>query len=147
MNNFFSELFRYNHHCNQQLATYMTENVSQISLNAIKLFSHILNAHHIWNTRIMGKPNRFGVWQVHDPKDFRQLDTENHFDSRLIYTEDTSDKTIQYKNTAGTVFSNTRNDMLFHIVNHSTYHRGQLATDFRQSGLVPLATDYIFYKR
>ncbi|QLH28398.1 MAG: hypothetical protein HWD63_02710 [Candidatus Parvibacillus calidus] len=37
-------------------------------------------------------------------------------------------------------------DIIFHIINHSTYHRGQIAMEFRQSGLEPLNTDYIFYK-
>ncbi|WP_209331385.1 DinB family protein [Lunatimonas salinarum] len=34
-----------------------------------------------------------------------------------------------------------------HIVNHSTYHRGQIATLFRESGLQPVVTDYIMLKR
>lgn len=30
---------------------------------------------------------------------------------------------------------------------NATYHRGQIATDFKNTGLQPLVTDYIFYKR
>jgi uncharacterized damage-inducible protein DinB len=37
--------------------------------------------------------------------------------------------------------------MLFHIVNHSTNHRGQIAVDFKSNGITPLGLDYIHYKR
>jgi uncharacterized damage-inducible protein DinB len=35
--------------------------------------------------------------------------------------------------------------MLQHIVNHSTYHRGQLTTLLRQLGAQPCATDFLYY--
>lgn len=35
--------------------------------------------------------------------------------------------------------------MLLHVVNHSTYHRGQLTTLLRQIGATPRATDYLRY--
>ena len=54
---------------------------------------------------------------------------------------------ILYKTTKGQAFENKTSDILFHIINHSTYHRGQIAADFRQTGTEPLSTDYIFYKR
>ncbi|MCF8317339.1 MAG: hypothetical protein K9I02_01220 [Haliscomenobacter sp.] len=54
---------------------------------------------------------------------------------------------INYSNSKGQLFSNSIQDMLFHIINHSTYHRGQVATEFKRQGLEPLVTDYIFFKR
>jgi uncharacterized damage-inducible protein DinB len=38
-------------------------------------------------------------------------------------------------------------DLIRHVVNHSTYHRGQLATQLRQLGQIPPATDFIVYRR
>lgn len=38
-------------------------------------------------------------------------------------------------------------DIMFHIVNHSTYHRAQIATELKDHGIEPLKTDYILYKR
>jgi uncharacterized damage-inducible protein DinB len=37
-------------------------------------------------------------------------------------------------------------DMLLHVVNHSTYHRGQIASMIREMGGNPPATDFIVYK-
>ncbi len=36
---------------------------------------------------------------------------------------------------------------LLHVVNHGTYHRGQIVTMLRQLGAAPIATDYIHYVR
>ncbi len=42
----------------------------------------------------------------------------------------------------------TRGDVIIHVVNHSTYHRGQLITIGRQAGLTNMPrTDYIHYIR
>ena len=57
------------------------------------------------------------------------------------------EKRIDYENSEGRLFNNTVQDILFHIINHSTHHRGQISTDFRQNGLEPLQLDYVFYKR
>ncbi|TNF76236.1 MAG: damage-inducible protein DinB, partial [Bacteroidetes bacterium] len=57
------------------------------------------------------------------------------------------DRRIIYENTEGRSFSNTLQDILFHIVNHSTHHRGQITMDFRKNGMDPPLLDYILYKR
>jgi len=37
--------------------------------------------------------------------------------------------------------------LMQHMVNHSTYHRGQIALMFRQLGAVPPATDFVVFLR
>jgi uncharacterized damage-inducible protein DinB len=34
---------------------------------------------------------------------------------------------------------------MYHVVNHSTYHRGQLTTMLRQLGARPIATDLLVF--
>ena len=34
---------------------------------------------------------------------------------------------------------------MYHVVNHSTYHRGQLTTMLRQLGKVPVPTDFLVF--
>ena len=43
------------------------------------------------------------------------------------------------------VLTNSLGDLLIHLVNHCTYHRGQLATLMRQLAVVPPATDFLFF--
>lgn len=52
---------------------------------------------------------------------------------------------IAYENPAGTVWTYTLRHMLQHLVNHSTYHRGQVAVLLRQVGAAPPATDFLVY--
>jgi uncharacterized damage-inducible protein DinB len=55
---------------------------------------------------------------------------------------------IDYRNTRGDDFSNPLWEMLLHLVNHSTYHRGQVTTLVRQLGTKPVSTDLInFYRQ
>jgi len=148
MKAFFEELFAYNHHYNQQLAAYIGAYADQASDKTFQLFSHILNAHHIWNSRISGQNPVFGVWQSHYHNHFGELDQANYDRTTAVLASVTDlGRVIRYSTTTGAAFENSIKDILFHVINHSTYHRGQIASQLRQSGLEPLPTDYIFYKR
>lgn len=147
MKPFFKELFAYSNQCNQQLAEVFIKHPDTTSEKAISLFSHILNAHHIWNNRVYPKQFPFDVWEVHDIKEFKQIEETNYEHSILIFNSLDLSETINYTNSKGQSFQNSIKDILFHIINHSTYHRGQIATDFKNTGLQPLVTDYIFFKR
>ncbi len=50
-----------------------------------------------------------------------------------------------YENPPGTRWTYTLSQMLQHLVNHSTYHRGQVATLLRQSGARAEATDLLVF--
>ena len=144
---FFNELFDYNFYCNKKIIDQSIE-LEKVPENSQKLFSHILNAHHIWNCRILGKPSEYEVWQMHPVKDWADIHYENQRSSFEITTNaDGFDKRIDYENSEGRLFTNTLQDMLFHIINHSTNHRGQIAVDFRKNKLEPVVLDYVFYKR
>lgn len=55
---------------------------------------------------------------------------------------------LDYKNRAGQEFRNRIGDIIQHVVNHGTYHRGQVITMFRQLGFTKLfSTDYIAFCR
>ena len=77
----------------------------------------------------------------------KKINEVNFQNSIRIIDSFNLEERISYFNSKGEEFINTIRDMLFHVVNHSTYHRGQIATDSKLHGLAPLVTDYIFYKR
>ncbi len=54
---------------------------------------------------------------------------------------------ISYRGVDGQVFAHTLADLIRHVVNHSTYHRGQLVTMLRQLGHTPPSTDFTRYLR
>lgn len=147
MESFFKELLKYNHHFNQQLAEVFNDNLDKTSGKATKIYSHVLNAHQIWNNRIEFKQEPYGVWQIHPIQDYKIIDIMNYEHSLRILDELNLNDTINYTNTKGQTFNNSIRDVFFHIINHSTYHRGQIATEFRQQGIEPVMTDYILYTR
>jgi uncharacterized damage-inducible protein DinB len=54
---------------------------------------------------------------------------------------------IEYKSFAGEPFTNTLGQIVRHVVNHGTYHRGQVATMLRQLGAQAVSSDLIYFFR
>ncbi len=48
-----------------------------------------------------------------------------------------------YTNSKGESWESSVGDILTHVLLHSAYHRGQIATDLRAAGITPAYTDYI----
>lgn len=55
------------------------------------------------------------------------------------------DRVVEYRNRKGNRFAYPLRSMLHHLVNHGTYHRGQVTTLIRQLGGQPRPTDYLRY--
>jgi uncharacterized damage-inducible protein DinB len=58
-----------------------------------------------------------------------------------------TEQVISYKAYDGTAYSNKLSDIIRHVVNHGTYHRGQVTTMLRQLGEKGITTDMIAYYR
>jgi uncharacterized damage-inducible protein DinB len=143
---FFKELFDYNLQSNQSFIAHLLSHADHLSLKIIELQSHIINAHQVWNSRLLNKPS-FGVWEIHPVTALQNLDKENYQHSIAIIEEIDLNQIFNYTNTKGQPFSNTVRDILFHVINHSTYHRAQIATECKQNGIQPLPSDFILFKR
>ena len=57
------------------------------------------------------------------------------------------DRVIEYKTMNFGVYSNPMWQSLQHVVNHGTYHRGQITTMLRQLGAKPILTDLMHFYR
>jgi uncharacterized damage-inducible protein DinB len=147
MKAFFKELYTYNHHFNQQYIDSFIQHNAKISDKSVKLLNHLINAQQIWNNRIHKTSESPGVWDIRPTAELKEIDKTNYQNSLVIIDKTDFELPISYVNSKGMAYTNTVRDILFHAVNHGTYHRGQIAADFRATGLEPLTTDYIFYKR
>lgn len=114
---------------------------------AERLFSHVLNAQHIWAKRILGIEPLYGVWQIHPRADFKKISEDNFKLIDEALKENNLDQVIHYQNSRGTQFENQVAEILFHLFNHSTYHRSQVVTLLKKAGFEPPVTDYIILKR
>jgi uncharacterized damage-inducible protein DinB len=112
----------------------------------LKVMAHIIGAEDLWLVRLRKTGEKVVVWPEI---------TVNQCEKRLKelsgkwtqYLNDlNSDKLINqisYTNSKGEPWTNTIEDILLHVVMHSSYHRGQIAIDLRTFGLVPAYTDFI----
>jgi uncharacterized damage-inducible protein DinB len=111
------------------------------------LFSHVLNAQHIWASRINQLEAKFNRFDIHPVSFFLELHQENSSELLKILNGTPLDKIISYSTFNGDKFDNTVEDILLHVVNHSTYHRAQIATFFKQNNVKPPETDFITFQR
>lgn len=62
-------------------------------------------------------------------------------------TEDTLHAPLRYNGSDGKEFSMPMAQLLQHVVNHGTYHRGQVTTLLRQVGAETVSLDLVFFYR
>ena len=114
--------------------------------------AHIVMAEWVWLRRWKGEsPTEWPEWA-----DLRSLDAiTGHLraieaERRELLeslTDDELHRDLSYRSIKGDPFSNPLVGLMQHMVNHSTYHRGQLTTMIRQAGGKPPATDLIVWLR
>lgn len=146
MQSFLEGQLAYNHAINRRLISYLTENRGVLSDRAVKLMSHVLLVHKLWNHMITGDEPVRDWWQVLDLEVMQRLDDSNRAHTARILENQTAEQVITVPNPRGGTTDFLMGDIVFHIFNHSNYHRGQINTELRHLGLEPLKTDYIFYK-
>ena len=136
--------------CTPLSAAQFTQNVTSSFPSVRDTLAHIMLAEWVWLERWQGRSPAF------PPSDFADLASIRtrwqKIDGDLnAYVQKLSpadlERVVEYKNTKGTAFSNPMQQMLQHVVNHGTYHRGQITTMLRQLGATPLTTDLIAFYR
>src|SRR5690606_7236930 len=147
MKDFFKEMFEYTFHFNEMVINALLSSEITLPEKSLKLINHTINAHEIWNHRIEEKPCKTTVWAMRDLNELKHINKTNYNTSIEILESYAFSKKVKYRNSKGDRYTNTVKDILFHILNHSIYHRRQIARDWKKYGITPLVTDYIFYKR
>lgn len=123
------------------------ENYSNYGEHALLLISHILNAQNIWTCRILNTVPQFERFQPHASDQLMGISEKNTINLRFIFDTQPLEREVYYSTAAGDPYVNTVEEILYHVVNHSTYHRGQVASLLRQAGINPPVTDFVFLKR
>jgi uncharacterized damage-inducible protein DinB len=146
MKPFFREMLDYTFRFNQENIALITGHGDKVPEKVLSIQSHLLNVHHLWNRRISGLPVLYKPWDVQLQSDMKQLDENNYQESRTILENFALDQPVTYVTGNGKEFTHTVHELLFQVINHGTYHRGQIALELRRSGIQPLLTDWIYYK-
>jgi uncharacterized damage-inducible protein DinB len=113
--------------------------------------AHIMGAEWLWLERFQGRTARLPSGdQFPDLASLRTRWAEVERDL-LAYVGGLSsadlERSFDYWDMKGNPHSSLLWQTLQHVANHSTYHRGQVTTLFRQLGAKPIGTDLIGFYR
>ncbi len=144
---FFEELFEYNFHYNRELLKLLDSNRTMVPERSIQLINHLIDAHQVWNERLLGEKISCGVWEIREFADLPAFNQYNYEKTMRVLGGMELDKNLAYKTSAGIDFVSSVQDILFQVINHSTHHRAQISADLRNNGIEPINMDYIFFKR
>jgi uncharacterized damage-inducible protein DinB len=156
--NWIRQLYQYNHWANQRIFDVVVALPLEQYLRNLKnsfpsvrdTLTHIVAAEWIWLERCRGvSPKSLpGPEQFADLAALRaawlKLDGERAAFLHGLTPEQLSPP-LHYVNTRGETYAYPLWQVLAHVVNHSTYHRGQITTLLRQMGAEPAATDLLLF--
>ena len=111
-----------------------------------QLFAHILSAERLWLERIRQQPQSYAVWPDFSAAECAaQLASMDALWRKFLgeMSLQSLDRRISYKNTKGELWNDSVLDILSHVLFHSAYHRGQIASAMRAAGVQPAYTDFI----
>ena len=114
--------------------------------------AHIYGAEWIWLERFQGRSPA----SLPDPTQFADLASLRErwaeHEPRLLgfvrgVTQADLERVLEYKTLKFGVYRNPLWQSMQHVVNHGTYHRGQVTTLLRQLGTQPILTDLMHFYR
>lgn len=123
------------------------------SFNSIReTVLHVVSAEHAWHQRLLNAQNI--AWLLSEFKGSKEdaiilwkTQSENLYHFVENFDGDLNQK-LTFKRLNGDEYSMPIYQVLAHIFNHSTYHRGQLVTMLRQVGFTQVgSTDLLTYFR
>jgi uncharacterized damage-inducible protein DinB len=158
----FRQLAAYNHWANLRLYGAALDMAEELYRRPTGVFfgslhgtlNHLLLTDRIWLKRLTGQgehPDRLNAVLYDDRQDLLRARIAE--DARLkdvvaSYTDADLAKAIAYQTTSGKPYSQALQDILLHLFNHQTHHRGQAhACCSILTGTEPPSLDLLLYQR
>ena len=112
-----------------------------------ELISHLVVSHHIWLKKLLNETPSFKSWEIIGLVELRQLNIENvtgWTDYLNLHKKDKISHDIHF-NFFGSPSKISVDDLLIHLINHSSYHRGQIISKLKGTlETLPLTTYIAF---
>lgn len=113
---------------------------------SLHLMAHILAAERVWLERLKQQPQSVPVWPQPNLEQCQAeaADLGHRWLEFLdLITAGDVNQSISYRNSKGEQWTSTVVDILTHVIIHSAYHRGQIASHMRANQQTPAYTDFI----
>jgi uncharacterized damage-inducible protein DinB len=120
--------------------------------SVVATLAHITLAEWVWLRRWKGEsPTAQPVWAdgaslADVERELTLVENERHEFLETLSDQDLT-RAVDYRSLKGDPFTQFLGDLFVHVVNHSTYHRGQVVTLIRQCGGTPPSTDFLLFAR
>jgi uncharacterized damage-inducible protein DinB len=147
--NQFTHLFKYNDWATIATASSL-KGLEKKDERLGKLLSHIISAQKLWLNRVLEREIMVKPWDelsVQDCISQSTAVTAEWINLLESFNDKDLDKRIEYTNTKGEKYVSTIKDIVTQVINHSTYHRAQIAQRVKTLRGKPAVTDYIVYQR
>ena len=148
MKEYFLKLYQYNAWSNQRvLNSIQRQNVNDEKI--LSVMGHVVAAQFLWLHRIKAlPPPDVKLWGTYTLPQLITLSEEAGKQwLAFVQSNDNFNRELTYTNYVGDPYVNNVETIMIHLVNHSSYHRGQIAMLLRQKGFEPINTDLITYDR
>lgn len=122
------------------------------AVRAIQIMAHVQIARHVWHSRVTGAAydmpkDWFPSWTTERIRaEAKRLDGAWSGVVASLAT-DGGEREVRYSSSEGRRFVSTLHEILTHVFNHSTYHRGQVARLVVEAGGTRADTDAILMTR
>ncbi len=150
MKEYYIHLFEYNDWANKLILEKLKEN-PEVNSKIFSIFSHIIISQILWLNRVKKESYEFSdFWQMLNLEEMNALYLRSTIDWISFIKkreEENLELLYSYTNSKGLKYSNTLAQIMTHVINHSTYHRAQIATLLREENIQPPLTDYIAFFR
>jgi uncharacterized damage-inducible protein DinB len=113
--------------------------------------AHILGAEQVWLSRFLGVPLQ-ALPSIEDFPDLAALRSswEDFWPQLEVFlaslSEDQLGRDLHWTSFSGQDHTAPLRQALLHVVNHSTYHRGQVVAQLRQLGRSAPSTDLVYWR-
>lgn len=148
MKKYFLKLYSYNYWSNKRvLGAIEKQHVNDPKI--LQLMGHVLAAQYLWLHRIKGLTTPdVKLWGEYTLERLIEM-AEDVGKKWIEFVEvtDNFDRELTYRNYTNDPYTNNVENIMIHLVNHSSYHRAQVAMLLRQKGFEPINTDFITYDR
>ena len=148
MKQYFLKLYKYNAWANNRVINCLSrQNVADEKI--LNIMGHIVAAQFLWLHRIKGlPPANVKLWGEYSLSQVTTMAEEaGNLWLEFVESTDNFNRELTYNNYLGEPYINNVEMIMIHLVNHSSYHRAQIALLLRQKGFEPINTDFITYDR
>jgi uncharacterized damage-inducible protein DinB len=148
MKEYFLKLYQYNAWSNKRVLNCLErQKVSDEKI--LTLMGHIVAAQFLWLHRIKGLPAPdVKLWGNYTLEQLKSMaDDAGKKWLSFVESQENFNRELSYTNYVGDPYTNNVETIMIHLVNHSSYHRAQIAMLLRQKGFEPINTDFITYDR